>query len=78
LGEPVEVPGKPFRGAQAPEAAYEHLEWYHGVPRKAAHERLHRIKENSGLSPTDNVVIGRTGDVYDERTGEWIGTLTQP
>ncbi|WP_029215371.1 RHS repeat-associated core domain-containing protein [Kallotenue papyrolyticum] len=72
------IPGRPFRGRNAPEQAYGHLEKYHGVDRKTARNRLHKLKEQAGLAPDDDVVIGRTGDVYDERTGERIGSLTDP
>jgi hypothetical protein len=58
--------------------AYAHLEKYHGVTRGVARERLHRIKARGGLGPTDNVVFGRTGDVYDEATEERLGSLTDP
>ena len=51
---------------------------YHGVTRVVASNRLHRIKASEGLGPADNVVFGRTGDVYDELTGEFIGSLTDP
>jgi hypothetical protein len=44
----------------------------------SAHERLEKIKKAGSLGAADDVVIGRTGDVYDPRTGEWLGTLTQP
>lgn len=73
-----EVPGNPYRGADAPERAYAHLQRFHGVERLMATQRLHRIKQRSGLGATDNVVIGRTGDVYDEISGERLGSLTEP
>jgi hypothetical protein len=71
------VPGRPYTGANAPEQAYQHLEEYHGVSPEVASERLHQIKQGAGLGATDNVTIGRTGDVYNARTGERIGSLTQ-
>ncbi len=58
--------------------AYEHLQAYHGVSPGTASDRLHRIKQRSGVSPTTSVVIGRTGDVYHEMTGEHLGSLTDP
>ena len=70
-----EIRGNPYRGPNAPERAYNHLGKYHGISRETATDRLHRIKRQSGLSPTDNVVIGRTGDVY-EMNGEHLGSLT--
>jgi len=40
-----------------------------------ASNRLHRLEAEGRLGPTD-VVIDRTGDVYDAMTGERLGTLT--
>lgn len=73
-----EIPGDPYRGADAPRRAYAHLERFHGIERLMATRRLHRMKQSSGLGATANVVIGRTGDVYDEVTGERLGSLTDP
>jgi Family of unknown function (DUF6188) len=70
------IPGFPFRGPNAPERAYENLAKHHGVDRGVASDRLHKIKEAGGLGATDDVVIGRTRDVYDARTEEWLGRLT--
>jgi hypothetical protein len=71
-----DVPGRPFRGKTAAEDAYKHLEEHHGIDPHTASNRLHKIKEQGGLGAADDVVIGRTGDVYDARTGEHIGSLT--
>ena len=73
---PASIPGRPFRGKTAPERAYAHLENYHGISRHIASVRLHEIKEANGLAPDDDVIIGRTGDVYDGRTGDYLGSLT--
>ena len=75
---PPLIRGHPYSGPTAPERAYEHLAAYHGVDRGTASDRLHSIKARAGLGPIDNVVIGRTGDVYDEATGERLGSLTDP
>lgn len=48
---PKKVPGRPFTGKEAPDKAYKHLEKFHGVNPNDASERLHRIKEKSGLNP---------------------------
>jgi hypothetical protein len=63
------IKGNPFSGADAPANAFKHLETYHGIPAHIASNRLHIIKKASGLKATDNVVIGKTGDVYDAITG---------
>jgi|SRR6188472_949360 hypothetical protein len=73
-----QIPGNPYRGADAPTRAYVHLQLFHGIERLTATQRLHRIKQRSGLGATDNVVIGRTGDVYHEMSGEHLGSLTDP
>lgn len=48
-----------------------------GVDRCAASERLHAIKQAVGLGPADNVLFDRTGGVFDPRTRELLGSLTQ-
>ena len=63
-------------GANAPAEAFKHLQQYHGLDPNVASNRLHIVKEDAGLGATDNVVIGRTGDVYDARNGDRLGTLT--
>ena len=35
-------------------------------------------KPISQVEVGDDVAIGRTGDVYDARTGEYLGSLTDP
>jgi hypothetical protein len=72
----IDIPGKPFRGKGAPSAAYRHLRKNHGVDPNDASYRLHRLKQMAGLEPDDDVVIGKTGDVYNAMTGERIGSLT--
>jgi hypothetical protein len=72
------IPGKPFRGPDAPKDSFRHLADHHGVSPEIASRRLHRLKKMARLDPADPVAIGRTGDVYNEATGEWIGTLTDP
>lgn len=70
------IPGNPFRGPNAPQQAYKHLKKYHGIDPTVASNRLHKIKQRAGLGAADEVVIGRTGDVYNARTGERLGSLT--
>jgi hypothetical protein len=67
---------KVFVGKEAPDHVYSHLEKYHGVPRHVASNRLHKIKQRSGLGADDNVFIDQTGNVYHPYTGEYLGTLT--
>jgi hypothetical protein len=77
-GEPI--PGRPYRGSGNELAD----KWWklqgnrRGITRGQVRERLHQMKDGAGLGPTDDVVIGRTGDVYDASNGQRIGTLTQP
>lgn len=49
----------------------------HGIDRATASERLHKIKSEMGRGPADNVIFDLTGNVYDPRTGEYLGSLTQ-
>ncbi len=72
------VPGNPFTGPTAPQRAFEHLDDFHGLDPHVASNRLHTIKQQAGLSAADDVIIGRSGDVYEATTGEWLGTLTDP
>jgi RHS repeat-associated protein len=71
------IPGHPFTGPNAARDAFKHLAKYHGIDPTVASERLHQIKQSAGLGAADNVVIGRTGDVYNPYTGERIGSLTE-
>ena len=74
--ESAPIPGRPFRGRHAARRAFRHLSKFHAVELYEASNRLHQLKQQAGLSPDDNVVIGRTGDVYVEQSGERIGSLT--
>jgi RHS repeat-associated protein len=79
MGEEKEcIPGNPYKGTGAPDAWWKEQGEERGITRGEVSDRLHDIKNRAGLGPTDDVAIGKTGDVYDERTGEWIGSLTQP
>ncbi len=73
-----DIPGRPFTGKGAPEAAFAHLEKFSGLDPKVASNRLHVLKIKSGLGPAADVAIGRTGDVYDAVSGDLLGNLTDP
>jgi hypothetical protein len=70
------IPGDPFRGPNAPQDAFKHLEKYSGLDPNVVSKRLHNLKEIGELGPADDLVIGRTGDVYNAATGEHLGRLT--
>ena len=70
------IPGNPFTGKTAAQQAFRHLERFHGVDPAVASHRLHRLKQQAGLQANDDVVIGRTGDVYVADTGDRVGSLT--
>ena len=72
----IPIPGKPFRGKDAPIDAFRHLRKNHGIDPNDASARLHKLKKMFGLAPDDDMVIGKTGDVYNEVTGERLGSLT--
>ena len=74
-GGELDVPGNPFTGANAQGDAFKHLAKYHGVSETQASDRLHKIKKAAGLGGADDVIFGRTGDVYNASTGEHIGNL---
>jgi RHS repeat-associated protein len=57
--------------------AARHLQRYHGVRRADASRRLHAIKRAHGYGGKDNLLIDRTGNVYDPRSREWLGTLVK-
>jgi RHS repeat-associated protein len=60
---------------------YDQVAWrlaqYHGIPPHIASARLHAIKSANGLGGADNVVFDFTGNVWNPRTGEYLGSLTQ-
>jgi RHS repeat-associated protein len=70
------IPGRPFKGPNAPQQAFQHLKDFHGVDIIDASHRLHVIKTKNGLGAADNVIFGKTGDVYHPVTGELLGSLT--
>jgi hypothetical protein len=55
---------------------YKHLEKYHGIATHVSSNRLHKIKEESGLPADYALLFDRTGNVFrsDDRT--YIGSLT--
>lgn len=59
------------------QAAFSHLEDYHGIDPILASERLHEIKAAWGFGPAQNVLFDRTGGVWDPATGRYLGSLTQ-
>jgi len=58
------------------EFVYARLEKYHGIAKRVASNRLHRIKAEHFLPPDFELLFHRTGNVYraDDRT--LIGSLT--
>ena len=56
-------------------AAFSHLNKYHGIAPELASERLHRIK--SKRAPAADVLFDRTGGVWDPATRENLGNLTE-
>ena len=53
-----------------------HLKKYHGIDPKLASKRLHEIKKAAGYAGKD-VILDRTGNVYNPVTKELIGSLTE-
>jgi hypothetical protein len=54
-----------------------HLERFHGIAPALASERLHIIKEKLGYKADDNVIFDFTGNVFDPRTLELLGSMTE-
>jgi hypothetical protein len=53
------------------------LEKHHGIDPLLAKARLHVIKPGAGRGGEDNVVFDLTGNIYNPKTGELLGSLTQ-
>jgi hypothetical protein len=56
---------------------FRRLRVYHGISEQSASERLHAIKKHSARGPEDNVLFDLTGGVFDPRTLEFLGSLTE-
>jgi len=50
---------------------------HHGVDPKDASTQLHEIKQKNGIGAGDDVAIGGRGDVYNNATGEHVGTIVK-
>ncbi|GGJ53410.1 hypothetical protein GCM10008938_44290 [Deinococcus roseus] len=68
---------KLFRGEKSMQDLFKRLEKYNGIPPELASKRLHAIKQKSGLGGADNVTVDATGNVFDSKSGELLGSLTQ-
>ena len=55
---------------------FQRLEKHNGIDHNVASDRLHDIKSEFGFGGADNVVLDRTGNVFNPHTGEWMGSLT--
>lgn len=68
---------RPAKTTKEIEDVFKHLEEHHGIDRKLASERLHKIKQENGLGGADNVILDYTGNVYSPQTLELVGSLTE-
>lgn len=66
---------RPPRGTKPPQAAFKDLIRRFGIPRGELHEALEAIKDSAGLPAPADTCVDSEGNVYIERTGEWIGNL---
>ena len=64
-------------GKSGVEEIFRRLDKYHGIDKNLASDRLHAIKKALGYAPDDDLLFDLTGNVFDPRTREWIGSLTQ-
>ncbi len=55
--------------------AFSRLSQNHGVTRVEFREQIHMIKRNENLPADFNLSFGPTGDVWNPRTGELIGSI---
>jgi uncharacterized protein RhaS with RHS repeats len=55
----------------------DHLRRNHGIDPHTLGERLHETKRRFGLGGADNVVFDMTGNMWDPRTREYLGSLTE-
>jgi RHS repeat-associated protein len=60
-------------------AAFQHLDKFNGISPNLASERLHQIKQAAQTSRggADNVLFDRSGGVWDPKTREFLGSLTE-
>ncbi len=56
---------------------FKNLDQNHGISNDIASERLHKLKEANGLRGDEDVIIDRTGNVFNSHTGEKMGSLTE-
>jgi hypothetical protein len=56
---------------------FNHLEKYNGIDPNLAGKRLHEIKAAWGYGAADNLVVDFTGNVFDPKTGQYLGSLTR-
>ena len=76
-GGPIPIPGNYVTGESGRLDVFKNLEKNHGISDELASERLHQIKDENHLPADFNLAFGRTGDVYNPVTGEWLGSLTE-
>ncbi len=62
-------------GAHLPEAVVRNLKNNHGVSERLASARIHAIKK--GIEGNPDLAISLSGDVWDPRSGDYLGSLTQ-
>lgn len=56
---------------------FERLREYNGISPELASQRLHSIKQAAGFGGAHNVIFDYSGGVYDPRTLQFLGTLTE-
>ena len=60
-----------------PNEIFSRLEKFNGIDPKLASKRLHEIKAATGRGGADNVLFDLSGGVYDPKTLNWLGSLTE-
>ena len=64
-----------LRGAKPPKAAYQALARKYNVTEGELSRALHRVKRGAGVPRNADTLVDAEGNVYTQRTGEWIGNL---
>lgn len=56
---------------------FKRLHHFHGIDENLASERLHRFKQQFGVSGDTEMVFDYTGGVFHPVSGEYLGSLTE-
>ncbi len=77
--KPPRLPGnaRALTGKSGVQEVFRRLQQNHGINPKLASKRLHEFKANLGYPPDADLLFDLTGNVFDPKTLEWLGSLTE-